>query len=267
MIPKIIHYCWFGRGIMPKSQRDCIKGWQRLMPDYKIMRWDESTFPLDKYPLAKYACEVKKYALAADVCRCNVLAEYGGVYLDTDVEVYRRFDEFLQYNFFTGIELYNEFETEHIREQYLNPDGTAKDPTQDVPHMEVLTSSMGCIPNNKLIGDLRDYYNTAEANSERALNFRDWVNFDRLVARYLTQYGFRYINETQHLQNNMVVFGTGTFGHAFCPDQRREVSYHYNAATWDDNVMKKSRWSTRFDKMGLLPIYKLYKSIKRVFKH
>lgn len=267
MIPKIIHYCWFGKGLMPHSQKQCIEGWKKLMPDYTIMRWDESTFPLDKYPLAKYACEVKKYALASDVCRYNVLAEYGGIYLDTDVEVYKRFDEFLQYNFFTGIELYNEFETEHIREQYLNPDGTAKDPTQDVPRLEVLTSSMGCCPNNKMICDLRDYYNSAEATPERALHYRDWVNNDRLVARYLTQYGFRYVNETQHLQNNMVVFATGTFGHAFCPDQRREISYHYNAATWESERWSRSqKLAVLFDKVGLLPIYKGYKKIKKKIK-
>lgn len=267
MIPKIIHYCWFGKGLMPHSQKQCIEGWKKLMPDYTIMRWDESAFPLDKYPLAKCACEVKKYALASDVCRYNVLAEYGGIYLDTDVEVYKRFDEFLQYNFFTGIELYNEFETEHIREQYLNPDGTAKDPTQDVPRLEVLTSSMGCCPNNKMICDLRDYYNSAEATPERALHYREWVNNDRLVARYLTQYGFRYVNETQHLQNNMVVFGTGTFGHAFCPDQRREVSYHYNAATWEtERWTHKQHWLFFLDKFNLLPVYKRYKTLRKKLK-
>lgn len=263
MIPKIIHYCWFGKGLMPHSQKQCIEGWKKLMPDYQIMRWDESTFPLDKYPLAKYACEVKKYALASDVCRYNVLAEYGGIYLDTDVEVYQRFDEFLQYNFFTGIELYNEFETEHIREQYLNPDGTAKDPTQDVPHMEVLTSSMGSAKGLKMIFDLRDYYNSAEASPERALRYRDWVNNDRLVARYLTQYGYRYKNETQHFGDDMVVFATGKFGHAFCPDQRREVSYHYNAATWSDSLPNSQKKRLLWDKMGLLPLYDFLRKIRR----
>ena len=51
MIPKIIHYCWFGKGLMPKSQRDCIKNWKKLMPDYQIMRWDESNFDYNQYKL------------------------------------------------------------------------------------------------------------------------------------------------------------------------------------------------------------------------
>lgn len=263
MIPKIIHYCWFGKGLMPHSQKKCIEGWKKLMPDYTIMRWDESTFDLDKYPLAKYACEVKKYALASDVCRYNVLAEYGGIYLDTDVEVFKRFDEFLGYNFFTGIELYNEFYAEHIQERYLNADGTAKDPTQNVPHMEVLTSSMGAAKGLKMICDLRDFYNSAEASPERALHYRDWVNNDRLVARYLTQYGYRYKNETQHFGDGMVVYGTGTFGHAFCPDKRKDVSYHYNAATWNDNLSAVQKKDQKWDQMRLLWLLKLLKRMKR----
>ena len=105
MIPKIIHYCWFGKGLMPQSQKNCIKGWQRLMLDYKIMRWDESTFDLGKHPLAQCACNAKRYALASDVCRYNVLAEYGGIYLDTDVELFQRLDKYLDCNFFSAIEL------------------------------------------------------------------------------------------------------------------------------------------------------------------
>lgn len=267
MIPKIIHYCWFGKGLMPKSQKDCIKGWQKLMPDYKIMRWDESTFDLDKYPLAKYACEVKKYALASDVCRYNVLAQYGGIYLDTDVEVFKRFDEFLDCNFFSGIELYPDFEKDNIREKYLNEDGTAKDPTQDVPHMEILTSSMACCPNHPMICDIRDYYNSAEASPERALHYREWVNNDRLVARYLTQYGFRYKDETQHFGDGMVVYGTGIFGHAFCPTKTYTISYHHNATTWDsEKWSKRQKREYYLDKFGLLPLYKKLRALKKKMK-
>ena len=66
--------------------------------------------------------------------------------------------------------------------------------------------------------------------------------YDRLVARYLTKYGFRYVNETQYLQNNMVVFGTGVFGHAFCPDERYEVSLHHNAASWLPKKTNRGQW-------------------------
>ena len=260
MIPKIIHYCWFGKGLMPLSQRDCIKGWKRLMPDYQIMRWDESDFDYRKYEASKYAYEVKKYALVSDVCRYNVLAEYGGIYLDTDVEVFQRFDRFLDCNFFSGLELYYEFEAEHIAEKYLNDDGTPKEKGVDVPHMEILTSSMACNKGNAVICKIRDYYNTVEVDADKALHYREWVNNDRLVARHLTEHGFRYKNETQRFGDGMVVYGTGVFGHAFCVDDHYEVSFHHNAATWE-----QEKWSRRkkirylLDKFGLLGLYKKVK--------
>lgn len=267
MIPKIIHYCWFGKGLMPKSQRDCIKGWQKLMPDYTIMRWDESTFDLTKYPLAQCACNVKKYALASDVCRYNVLAQYGGIYMDTDVELFKRFDAYLDCNFFSGIELYNEFETERIKEQYLNDDSTAKDPSQDVPRLEMLTSTMGCTPQFEMIVALRDYYNNLPASDDYARNYRQHVNNDRLVARYAAQRGFTYQDKTQHFGDNVVVYATGTFGHAFCPNPNFTVSYHHNAASWESEKWSRSqRTRVFFDKLGMLPIYNRYKKIKKVIK-
>lgn len=267
MIPKIIHYCWFGKGLMPQSQKKCIEGWKKLMPDYTIMRWDESSFNLEKFPLAKYACEVKKYALASDVCRYNVLSEYGGIYLDTDVEVFKRFDELLDCNFFTAIELYQEFKQEGIAEKYLNPDYTPKNPTLDVPHFEVLTSTMACCPGFEMIVKIRDYYNSVEASPERALHYREWVNNDRLVARYCAERGFKYKDETQRFGDDMVVYGTGLFGHAFCVNPNYSITYHHNATTWDSD-----RWSRHqkraffFDKIGLLPFYNWLRELKKKFK-
>lgn len=267
MIPKIIHYCWFGKGLMPHSQKKCIEGWKKLMPDYQFMRWDESTFNLDDYPLARYACDVKKYALASDVCRYNVLSQYGGIYLDTDVEVLQRFDEFLQYNFFSGIELYEEFYTEKIQENYLNEDGSPMRVGEDIPKLEILTSTLACCPNHPMICDIRDYYNSAEANPEAAFHYREWVNNDRLVARYLTRYGFRYKDETQKFGENMIVFGTGTFGYAFCPNPGYTISYHHNAATWESERWNKTKkHSYFFDQIGCLPLYKKYKSLKKRIK-
>ena len=267
MIPKIIHYCWFGKGLMPQSQKKCIEGWRRLMPDYEIKRWDESTFDLDKYPLAKYACDVKKYALASDVCRYNVLSRYGGIYLDTDVDVFERFDKLLDCNFFTAIELYHEFSQEKIAERYLNADFSPINPSMDVPHFEVLTSTMGCSPGFEMIVKIRDYYNSVEASPERALHYREWVNNDRLVARYCAERGFKYKDETQHFGDDMVVYGTGLFGHAFCVNPKYSITYHHNAATWDSE-----RWTRHqkraffFDKIGMLSLYNWLRDLKKKLK-
>lgn len=233
------------------------------MPDYQFMRWDESNFEYNQYEASKYAYEVKQYSLVSDVCRYNVLAKYGGIYLDTDVEVFQRFDRFLACNFFSGIELYLEFEKEHIADKFLNEDGTPHETGIDIPHMEILTSLMACNKGNEMICQIRDYYNTVKVDKDKAIHFRNWVNNDRLVARYLTDYGFKYKNETQYLENNYIVYGTGVFGHAFCVDDRYEVSYHHNAFTWGSESWSRSKkMRYYFDKLGLLSVYNVVKSLK-----
>lgn len=260
MIPKIIHYCWFGKGLMPKSQQDCIKSWKKMLPDYKIMRWDESTFDYNTYSASRYAYQVKKYALVSDVCRYNVLYEYGGIYLDTDVEVFQPFDPYLNAAFFSAIEMYNEFYTENSA-ALLDANGNPLLIGTEIPHLEMLTSTMGCVPGNLLIGELRDYYNCIEANEEYAINYRNYVNNDRLVAKYATKYGFRYVNEKQTLENNMVIYPTGIFGYKHCPNPNYSVTYHYNAASWISKT-KRKKFMHLLDQLHLLGFYKKIRSIK-----
>ena len=156
---------------------------------------------------------------------------------------------------------------EHVAEKYLNEDGTPIRKEEDVPHMEILTSSMACDPGNEMICKIRNYYNTVPVDADRALHYRDWVNNDRLVARHLTEYGFRYKNETQHLINDMIVYGTGVFGHAFCPDERYEVSWHYNAASWSDKKRKKKKIKVVFERLGLGGVYdKLKKKLIKLWE-
>ena len=131
MIPKIIHYCWFGKGLMPKSQKDCIKGWKRLMPDYQFMCWDESNFDVHKSQYARTAYAAKKYAYVSDVARCETLLKYGGIYMDTDVEVFQRFDDYLNNGLFTAIEIYSEFD--EVKKNYVDDDGKPLPSTDGVP--------------------------------------------------------------------------------------------------------------------------------------
>ena len=267
MIPKIIHYCWFGKGLMPQSQKNCIREWKKIMPDYEFKFWNESSFDINTCEFTAAAYKNKKYAYVADVARLFALSEYGGIYLDTDVDVFKRFDEYLKYDFFTGIEIYNEFYTDHIADQYLNPDGSAKDPTKDVPKCEILTSTFGCCPKCDLIERLKAFYLGIHVTPDMINNFRKYVNYDRLFARFLTQYGFKYRDETQLLEKNMIVFGTGTFGYMWSPNPNFEITFHHNAMTWDsEQWTKHKRKEVLLDKFGLLNIYRVFKKIKnRVF--
>lgn len=95
-IPHIIHYCWFGRGEKPENILKYIDGWKKFLPDYIFVEWNEDNFDIDKAPeYVKEAYSVRKFAFVSDYARVRALYEQGGVYLDTDIEILKRFDEYL----------------------------------------------------------------------------------------------------------------------------------------------------------------------------
>ncbi len=102
MIPKTIHYCWFGDN--PKSEliKKCIESWKEFAPDFDIVEWNETNFDISKYKYAKQAYEKKNYAFVSDVARFDVLNTYGGIYLDTDVELIKPIERLLNNNLFMG---------------------------------------------------------------------------------------------------------------------------------------------------------------------
>jgi len=104
MIPKTIHYCWFGRGEKPDKVKNFIETWRASLPDYEIKEWNEDNFDVNICAFSKEAYIMKEYAFVSDVCRLKVLLDYGGIYLDTDVEVIKSFDPFLHHPSFCGYE-------------------------------------------------------------------------------------------------------------------------------------------------------------------
>lgn len=104
MIPKIVHYCWFGGNPLPASALRCIASWRKFLPDYEIREWNESNFDVRAVPYVREAYEAGKYAFVSDYARFRVLYEHGGLYFDTDVEVVRPLDEVLAQGPFMGCE-------------------------------------------------------------------------------------------------------------------------------------------------------------------
>ena len=86
MIPKIIHYCWFGGKPLPPLAQKCIESWKKYFPDYDIIQWDETNFNINIIPYTSQAYKKKKYAFVSDYARIWILYHYGGIYFDTDVE-------------------------------------------------------------------------------------------------------------------------------------------------------------------------------------
>lgn len=103
MIPKVLHFIWFGGRDFPALETKCIESWKRYLPDYEIKRWDESNYFSDDPGFAK-AFKKKQWAFCADFARLDILVKHGGVYLDTDVELVKSFDSFLEHQCFVGME-------------------------------------------------------------------------------------------------------------------------------------------------------------------
>lgn len=119
MIPKVIHYCWFGGNPLPAFAVKCIDSWRTYMPDYEIKEWNESNFDVNIIPYTKEAYEAKKYAFVSDYARFWVLHNYGGIYFDTDVEVIRPLDKIIERGAFMGCEI--DGQDPHYGDIAINP--------------------------------------------------------------------------------------------------------------------------------------------------
>ena len=105
MIPKKIHYCWFGRNTLPESALKCIASWRKFFPDYEIIEWNEDNFDVNMIPYTAQAYKAKKYALVSDYARFKILYEQGGLYFDTDVEVIKSMIDIVERGPFMGFEI------------------------------------------------------------------------------------------------------------------------------------------------------------------
>jgi hypothetical protein len=129
-IPKIIHYCWFGGKEKPDIVKKCMETWKRKLPEYEIIEWNEMNFDIHSNVYVKEAYESGKFAFVSDYVRVFALYNYGGVYLDTDVEVFKSFNDLLHHSSFWGFE----------QESYI------------------ATSTIGAAKGNELIGMFLDSY-------------------------------------------------------------------------------------------------------------
>lgn len=130
MIPKVINYCWMGMNLKPDKIKMCINSWKRIMPDYEIIEWNESNFDLDCCSYVREAYDKKLYAFVNDYIRVWCLHNYGGIFLDADVEIIKPLDKFLEHRVFTG------YENQHL----------------------LVTATMGAEPNHPWIKMILDWY-------------------------------------------------------------------------------------------------------------
>lgn len=167
MIPKVIHYCWFGRNPKPELALHCMESWKKFCSDYEVIEWNEYNFDIQSAPLyVQQAYNEKKWAFVTDYVRLYVLFNYGGIYMDTDVEVLKPLDVFLTHKGFSGFEMETAIPTgimasekahplielwmnEYNTMSFYNEDGTLNT-TTNVTYITDYMKEYGMVFNNTL---------------------------------------------------------------------------------------------------------------------
>lgn len=210
-IPKYLHYCWFGKKQMPEIVKKCMESWKTFCVDFEIIRWDESNFDIYANEYVKLAYKNEKFAFVADYVRLWVLFHFGGVYVDTDVELLKNIEGFLSLNAFAGLEGYN----------------------------RISAGIIGAQKGNLWIKNILDFYN------ENIDNFIDIKNpsIKQIsivdVITYVSEklHGFSPGNNYQILSNGVHIFPMEYF-YPIAPDRKenfftdRTYSIHHYTGTW-----------------------------------
>lgn len=234
MIPKVIHYCWFGGNEIPDNLKKCIESWKKIMPDYEIKRWDESNYDINKCDYVKEAYAAKKWAFVSDYARLDICYTYGGIYLDTDVEVLKSFDDLLSLDGFCGME--------------VGKKGVAEEANVGL----ALGMKKGC----EMGRILRDNYHSL--HFKKSDGTLDLTPCPTIHTKILKNYGLKLDNKIQTI-NGFTIFPVDYF----CPMNQytgeikiteRTYSIHHYFASWNepaDRLRRELRMKyNKFGKIG-----------------
>ena len=233
MIPKIIHLCWLSGDPYPEDIRKCLDSWKVHLPDYDVWLWDSNRFNLNDSIWVKQAFEARKFAFAADYIRLYALYNYGGIYLDSDVVVYKSFDDLLDLPYFVGEDFVHCFEAAVI----------------------------GCEPGTKWIKDILDRYDKLHfINEDGSYNMRGlpYVFHDMLIPRY--RFELVIGKESYKYEPGLIkVFPSGFFNSRdYVGIIKTKDSYcsHNYLYSWKDNK-KSDNWKRLFPRPLLNYLYRI----------
>ncbi len=237
MIPKTIHYCWFGKNPKPEIAKECICSWKKYCPSYEIVEWNEDNYDISLAPIyVQQAYKAKKWAFVTDYVRLDVIYKHGGIYLDTDVELKKPLDDLLTYNAYFGFERGNIVAT---------------------------GLGFGAIKGFSFIKDLMsDYLEAKFINDDGSLNT---TTCSRYNLKHFVENGLLINDKKQVLKNDILVLPsiyfapinltTGKYRHSkktysvhwysaswfeerFCKDKFREIRKHYILKKPNEIMMK-----------------------------
>lgn len=239
-IPKVIHYCWFGEKEKPQLIKSCIDSWKEELQEYKIIEWNEKNFDIEKFDFTAKAYKAKKWAFVADYCRIWVLYNYGGIYLDTDMEVLKSLDKFTHNECFAGIE----------RDKIIN------------------AAILGAKPNNKFIKNIISYYN--DINFAEYIEDLDKITIPNIITELAVQDGYKGDKKIESVKNMLTIYSKEYFypkNHSWEKANITEMTYtiHHYEGSWrkKTKIYKSKLKQILIDIFGYERIIKLAEYLKK----
>lgn len=214
MIPKVIHYCWFGGKKLPSDVENCIRSWRKYCPQYKIIRWDESNYNVKANKFLKSAYEAEKWAFVSDYARLDIIYNNGGIYLDTDVELIKPLDELLDSEAF--------FAT-----------------TQSEPHQINTGLGFGAEEKNSMVKKMLAEYDNLEFSEK---NIGEFV-CPSLNTKPFIVFGYNYTDNVQEI-NGVKIYPASYFdpiGKDGVNIKPNTISIHHYSATWEKPLTRFKR--------------------------
>ncbi len=219
MIPKMIHYCWFGHGKKSELIQYCIRSWEKYLSDYEIHEWNEDNFDVNMSPYLQQAYAAKKWAFVADYARLWILNQYGGIYLDTDIEILKPLDPLLEMQCFVGFE--------------------AKD--------MVNAAVMGATAQNKVVRTLLHDYSNANFLNEQGKRISPTIPI--VLTQELMKQGLKLNGNMQKLSEVTVypqsIFYPNNFLFIWGRTPQKTYTIHHAEQSWKSDMKKTSTLTQR----------------------
>ena len=230
MIPKIIHYTWFSGEEMPSHIVECMDSWRKFLPNYEIRQWDTAAIGGIAVPYLEEALKARKWAYASDFVRAYALYHYGGIYLDTDVMLYKSLDEYLNFSAFIGKETSIHFEGRQTS-QYLT------------------SHCFGAEQGHPFVSDTLSYYMDRHFEMSKNQNLPNSLRYNIVLMPYIQSeiariYGYQAapsVQDIQHCKDGLTIFPSAVFD----PDTLSSTSVckHLALGSWRDTKSSEPSYS------------------------
>lgn len=233
MIPKIIHYCWFSGDELPVQAQKCIESWRKWMPEYEIRKWTLADFDVNSVKLTKEALETKKWAFLTDYVRQYALYHVGGIYMDSDVMLYRSLEPLIKDGdrFISGNENRITPKYKAMLDSCLDKDYNRICKSLYVPGMAIQAALLVSEKGHPLPKECMDYYGTSDLQTI----LDNYYVAPAVVASRAEKYGYKYIDQEQFLSEGIHIYPSSIISN-FDQKTKKSIAVHWCAGSWVDQT-------------------------------